>query len=77
MRVKYFLIAAVVVTIVMFYFTMATGALSDSKCYGGQYSLFSENEYCRTPSMFATAFYVSLSITTSLAIVLFRRRFLT
>ena len=73
-KVKYFLIAAVVLTVVMFYCTVATGALSDSMCGGGQFSLFSENIYCRTPSQFAAAFYVSLTITTGLAIVLVRRR---
>ena len=74
-KVKYFLIAAVIMTAAMFYSTVATAALGDSMCSGGQFSLFTENTYCSTPSIFAAAYYLSLTITTGLVIVLVRRRY--
>jgi hypothetical protein len=76
LNVKYLLITMIIVMVVMFYFTIATAVLGDSMCHGGQYSLFSENQYCRTPSLFAAAFCASLGISVGLTTVIIYRRFL-
>jgi hypothetical protein len=66
-------IAAAVITVGFLYCTIATGELSGSVC-DGNYSLFSENPYCRTPRILAIGFYISLAVTVILIVQFLRER---
>jgi len=59
---RFAVMLSIVMTVIFFYCSVATGELWGLNCKG-HYSLFHENPDCRTPVLFGIGFYVSFGMT--------------
>ncbi len=59
-------------TLLTCYLTVASGELSP--CPNGRFSVFSDNPFCRAPSIFAVLFYTSLGISLLVLVRFLRER---